>query len=176
MFNALVMGLTACITVRTARELFGNDAWRLRRVGTLFALCGLFVLFSSILIRDCYTTFLNSLVIWGLVRWLNRPSSQTLSFAGILTAFAIAAMYYLRARSIVLFGLFWALAGLCWFIGHRFDRRRCHRARNIRGWRRGGSLWVRRNGVGPNRLIGVHGFPIGRIRLKLPGLRRVRLE
>ncbi len=124
MFNALVMGLTACITVRTARELFGNDAWRLRRVGTLFALCGLFVLFSSILIRDCFTTFLNSLVIWGLVRWLNRPNSRTLTFAGILTAVAIAAMYYLRARSIVLFGLFWALAGLCWFIGHRFDHRR----------------------------------------------------
>lgn len=124
MFNALVMGLTACITVRTAREAFGNDIWRLRRVGTLFALCGLFILFSSILIRDCFTTFLNSLVLWGIVRWLSRPNTRTLTFAGLITLVAIAAMYYLRSRSIALFGLYWALAGLCWFIAHRLDHRR----------------------------------------------------
>lgn len=124
MFNALVMGLTACITVRTAREVFGNDPWRLRRVGTLFALCGLFILFSSILIRDCFTTFLNTLVLWGIVRWLSRPNTRTLVFAGLVTLVAVSAMYYLRSRSIALFGLYWALAGLCWFIAHRFDHRR----------------------------------------------------
>ena len=121
MFNALVMGLTGSVTVRTARELFGDDAWRLRRVGTLFALCGLFILFGSILIRDCFTTFFNALVFWGLVRWLCRPTSRNMLLAVALTGISVGAMMFLRSRSIVLFGLFWALALLYWFRAKRLD-------------------------------------------------------
>ncbi len=120
MFNALVMGFTACITVRTARELFGNDAWRLRRVGTLFAFCGLFVLFGSILLRDCFTTFFNSLVLLGIVRWLVRPTPSNATTAGFLTAVSLAAMMYLRSRTVVLFGLFWIIGFGCWFFERRF--------------------------------------------------------
>lgn len=120
MLNALVMGLTASVTVRTARELFGNDAWRLRRVGTLFAFCGLFVLFGSILLRDCFTTFFNSLVLFGIVRWLVRPTPSNATTAGILTAVSLAAMMYLRSRTVVLFGLFWFIGFGCWFFEKRF--------------------------------------------------------
>lgn len=121
MFNAFVMGLTGSITVQTARELFGDDVWRLRRVGTLFAFCGLFILFGSILLRDCFTTFFNSLVLWGLVRWLCRPTSRNMLFAVTLTGISIGAMMFLRSRSIVLFGLFWLLALTCWFLAKRLD-------------------------------------------------------
>lgn len=121
MFNALVMGLTGAITVRTARELFGNDAWRLRRVGTLFAVCGLFILFGSVFLRDCFTTFFNVLVIWGLVRWLHRPTSRNLLLAGVLTGISVTAMAYLRFESIVLLGLFWFLAFLFWFRKRRLN-------------------------------------------------------
>jgi len=38
LFNALVMGLPAGITVVTARELFGDGLWRLGGVGTVRAL------------------------------------------------------------------------------------------------------------------------------------------
>lgn len=119
MFNALVMGLTASVTVATARELFGDDRWRLRRVGTLFALCGLFILFGAILLRDCFTTFFNALVIWGIVRWLCKPNSRNLLFASILTGISMWAMLYLRARSVVLFGFFGFLAFMCWFLARR---------------------------------------------------------
>lgn len=121
MFNAMVMGLTGAITVRTARELFGRDAWRLRRVGTLFAICGLFILFGSVFLRDCFTTFFNVLVIWGLVRWLCRPTSRNLLLAGVLTGISVGAMAYLRFESIVLFGLFWFLAFLFWFRKRRLN-------------------------------------------------------
>lgn len=121
MFNALVMGLTGSVTVRTARELFGSDSWRLRRVGTLFAFCGLLILFGSLLIRDCFTTFFNALVLWGLVRWLCRPRALNLAFAIVLTLVAMWAMAYLRSRSIVLFGLYSFLALFSWFLSKRLD-------------------------------------------------------
>ncbi len=121
MFNAMVVGLAGAITVRTARELFGHDAWRLRRVGTLFATCGLFILFGSVFLRDCFMIFFNVLVIWGIVRWLCRPTSINLIFAGVLTGISVGAMAYLRFESIVLFGLFWFLAFLFWFRKRRLN-------------------------------------------------------
>lgn len=124
MLNALVMGLAAAITVRTARELFEADEWRLRRVGTLFAFCGLFMLFGSILIRDCFTTFFNALVLWGIVHWLSRPSMKSLLWALLLTGISIGAMTYLRSRSVPLFGFFWFLAIVCWFMSKRLNATR----------------------------------------------------
>jgi len=124
MFNALVMGVTASLTVRTARELYGDDGWRLRRVGTLFALCGLFILFGSILIRDCFMTFLNALVLWGIVRWLVRPTLTSLFAATLLAAGAAYVMVFLRIEAVVLFGLFWFLAFLFWYLKRRLDTTR----------------------------------------------------
>lgn len=121
MFNALMMGLTGSITVRTARELFGDDTWRLRRVGTLFALCGLFVLFGSVLLRDCFTTFFTSLALWGLIRWLCRPTSRNILLAVVLTGISIGAMMFLRSRIIVIFGLFWLFSFMCWFLAKPLD-------------------------------------------------------
>jgi len=121
MFNALTMGLTGSITVRTARELFGDDVWRLRRVGTLFAFCGLFLLFGAVLIRDCFTTFVNALVLWGIVRWLCRPTSGNLLLAGVFTGISASAMMFLRAKSVVIFGLFWFLAFVFWFLARRLN-------------------------------------------------------
>ena len=121
MFNALVMGLTASVTVRTARELFGDDPWRLRRVGTLFAFCGLFILFSSILLRDCFTTFFNTLVLFAIVRWLVRPTSARAAWAAMLTAISLGAMMYLRSRTVVLFGVFWLLGCGCWYFEQRLN-------------------------------------------------------
>ena len=124
MFNAVVMGFTASVTVRTAREIFGNDSWRLHRVGTLFALCGMFILFGSVLLRDCFTTFLNAVVIWGLIRWLCKPKTTTLLFSGALTGLSVLAMVYLRPASIAMFALYWAIALACWFIARPMETRR----------------------------------------------------
>jgi hypothetical protein len=114
MFNALVMGLTASITVATTRELFGNNLWHLRRVGTLFAFCGLFILFGAVLLRDCFTTFFNALVLWGIVCWLVRPTGRNLQIALAVTGISAYAMAYLRFYSVVMFGFFWFLAFLSW--------------------------------------------------------------
>jgi hypothetical protein len=120
-FNAMVMGLTASITVRIAREVFGDDGWRLRRVGTLFACCGLFILFGAVLLRDCLTTFLNTLVVLGLVHWLCRPTVQNLSLALAMTAVSAYAMVYLRIEAIAMFAVFWVIGIVLWFRGGRLN-------------------------------------------------------
>jgi len=120
MFNAFVMGITGSITVRTARELFGNDMWRLKRVGLLFALCGLFALFGAVLLRDGYTTFFNSLVLWVIVRWLVQPSLRNLFFALVISGVSAYAMAFLRSEAVLLFGMYGLLVLSIW-VFKRFD-------------------------------------------------------
>ena len=121
MFNALLMGFSASITVATARELFGNDLWRLRRVGILFASCGLFILFGAVLLRDCFTTIFNAMALWGMVRWLVRPVLGNFLFALATTGISACAMVYLRTASAVMFGFFAFLAFLFWLQRERFN-------------------------------------------------------
>lgn len=117
MFNAFMMGLVGVLTVRIARDLFGDDEWRLRRVGTLVAANGLFILFGAVLIRDSFTTFVSTLVLWGIVRWLVRPTARTLLFAAALTGVSAWAMEYLRLEAVLLFAVYWFLAFLLWLFG-----------------------------------------------------------
>jgi len=124
MFNALVMGLTASVTVRTARELFGDDGWRLRRVGTLFAFSGLFILFGAVLLRDSLTTFFAALMLWGLIRFLVRQTLRSLLLATVLTGVSAYAMAYLRLPAVVLFGLYVALTFLFWFLATKMNATR----------------------------------------------------
>lgn len=115
MFNALAVGLSGSVTVLTARLLFGDDHWRLRRVGNMYAACGLFGLFGAILIRDSFTLFLNLLVFWSLVRWLQQPTVRNYAVSLIVTGLTGLAMWYLRKNSTYLFGLFHMMALFCWY-------------------------------------------------------------
>lgn len=119
--NALVVGFSGALTVRTARELFGNDPWRLRRVGTLCAWCGMFWLFGAVFLRDCFTLFLNTAVLWALARWLRRPNVNRVLFMALVVGLSSWAMLYFRQKSVVLFGLFGALAFSCWYLRGRLN-------------------------------------------------------
>lgn len=112
MFNAMIIGLSGFFTVKIAREIFGDDHWRLRRVGILFSLCGLFILFSSIFLRDSFLVFFNVLVLWGIVCWLVKQTKQSLIIAGALTIISAYATYFLRAETVYIFGIIWFLAFL----------------------------------------------------------------
>lgn len=117
MVNSLVMGLIAGLTVQIARELFGNDLWRLRRVGTLVAANGLFILFGSILLRDCFTTLFMTLVLLGGIRFLVRPSLGSLLIASAIIAVSAWAMQYLREDAFLLIVLYAILIFLFWLLG-----------------------------------------------------------
>ena len=121
MFNAMVMGLLASLTVRTARELFGNDDRKLNRVINLFAFNGLLILFGAVLIRDCFTTALNTLVLWGLIRCLLRTTLRKMLLVIVLVGVTSYAMFYLRANAIPLLALNVFLAFLGWFLAKRLN-------------------------------------------------------
>ncbi|MFC2108302.1 hypothetical protein ACFLS5_02455 [Candidatus Bipolaricaulota bacterium] len=120
MFNALVVGLSGSLAVRTAREIFGDDAWRLRRVGTLFSLCGLFILFGAVLIRDCFVLFFNLVVLWSIIRWLVRPSVRRFLLGLGIILLSAWAMSYLRIQNVFLLIVYGFMALLLrFFLGRR---------------------------------------------------------
>ncbi len=116
MLNSLVMGLVATLIIQITRELFGEDTWRLRRVGTLVAANGLFILFGSLLLRDCFVTFFVTLMLWGIIHWLVRPNFGSLLFAAILFSVSIWAMGNLRHEAVSLLALYGVIAFLFWII------------------------------------------------------------
>lgn len=109
MFNSFVIGLSSSITVNIARIMFGNDMQRLQRVNVLSAFCGLFILFGAILLRDCFTTILNVIVLRAIVKWLVSSSRANFISCLITTAICAIIMSYLRLQAVLLFGLFLAL-------------------------------------------------------------------
>lgn len=115
LFNALMVALTGTVTVNTARILFGDDDWRLRRVRLAFALCGMFWLFGAIFLRDCFALLFNAVALWALVHVLKNPRLAGFLLACVLVGLATLAIYYLRKKSVVVFGLFVVLAFFCWY-------------------------------------------------------------
>jgi hypothetical protein len=106
--NCLLVGLSGSITVRAGLYVFGDDDVRLRRLGTLFAVCGIFWLYGSIFVRDSFALFLNVLVLWGIVRGLALPSTKNLIIMVATLLFGFICMEYVRdglKPMFVLFGL-----------------------------------------------------------------------
>lgn len=114
-FNAMIVGLSAAVTVATARVLFCGDLRRIIRVGRIFSVMGLFWLFGSLHLRDCFALLLNSIVLYSLILALVRRNTLTTIITTILVIFASITMYYIRDKAAVLFGIFALLAGLCWY-------------------------------------------------------------
>jgi len=105
MFNALVVGITGSITVNVARQLYGHDHRRLELVKVLFAFCGIFILFGSILIRDCFTTFLTVLALWGGVRLLTKPTLTNVIYATLIFLICILIMQLFRVEGSLILGI-----------------------------------------------------------------------
>lgn len=121
MFNAMVIGLAGSLTVATARPLFGDDSKRLNRVVLLFAFCGLFIAFGSVLLRDSFVVFFNALWLWGIVRWVSRPTPRSFLIAMGVTAISIYAMLNLREEMVMLFGVYILLAVLAWYCAKKLN-------------------------------------------------------
>lgn len=116
MINAMIMGITASITVRIAREIYGENIRKLRLVGTLFAFCGMFVLFGSVLIRDCFTTLVQSLLLLGITQWLIKPKLRRFIAALIISSICIYAMFFLRVQAVNIILIHLLLAFFVWYV------------------------------------------------------------
>ena len=122
--NSFVVAFSGFLTVRIARDLFGNDTRKLHFVGLLFSLCGMFWLFGAIMIRDCFILLINTLVLWALVRWVEFPRSVRLYVAVIGGCISGFCMWYLRKETIYLYGVFFVIALSAWYVRERINAQR----------------------------------------------------
>ena len=95
LFNGLLVGLSAGLTIQIARYVFGSDARRLTLLGNLCASCGMFWLFGAIHLRGSFTLFVNTLLLYGFVRFLALPQM----FNGILLSIILFLQHYLFSIS-----------------------------------------------------------------------------
>jgi len=115
LFNAAVVGLAGSLTVLTARELFGDDDWRLRRTSLLYASCGLFALFGAVLLRDGFALLLNTLVLWAFVRALRRLEGASAVIAVGIAILSWVGLWYIREESALMLGPLGAIAFIVWY-------------------------------------------------------------
>ena len=121
LFNTLIMAITASMTVNIARILYGNDRVRLQKVAILFSLCGIFILFGAVLLRGCFTTFVNTAVLWAIIKCLCYPKVKNLIIALVIITIAAVCMISLRFDSLLLFGAFIGLALIAWLFQGSFN-------------------------------------------------------
>ena len=118
LFNSFLVGLSASMTVQTSRYIFGQDAVRLKLLGTLFAGCGIFWLFGAVHIRDGFALFLNSLLLYGFVRTLALPRIYNLFLLCTIVFFVTWSMTYIRIGHVPLIPLFCMLGLVSWTRRH----------------------------------------------------------
>lgn len=109
-FNALLVALSTSITMGLARLLIGDNTQKLRYGVYLFPLCGIHLLFGSILIRDSFALFFNIVALYSLAKFLTYPNAVQFSFALLVNVICGSAMYFIREQSIYLYMLFFVSA------------------------------------------------------------------
>jgi len=99
MFNALIMGLAASLTVGTARILYGPDTAKLRLVATLISLNALLIASGAVLVREGLVTIFFVLSLWASIRFLLK--TNFFNFIIFLSIIALSAyvLTFLRLQS-----------------------------------------------------------------------------
>ena len=113
--NCFLVGLCGALTVLAGRELFGDDPVRLRRIGWLYALNGMILLYGAIFLRDCFLLCINTLLFWLLLRLVSRPSRRGGLATAVILGLSLYAMYWLRRPTVPLLLFFTLLGVTCWF-------------------------------------------------------------
>lgn len=101
--NAFLVGLSAAITNSIGRLIWRENTRRLNRLGSLFALCGMFVLYGSILVRDSFTLFINVCALWIVIRCVLQPSIKNIGLAALIIPILILSMRLVRSGNVVIF-------------------------------------------------------------------------
>lgn len=114
LFNGFLVGLSSGLTIQTARYVVGSDAGRLKLLGILFAMCGMFWVFGTLHLRDSFTLFAQTLLMYGFVRALALPQI----FNGILLSTILSVVtlssFYLREEGVPLIAVFCVLGLTSW--------------------------------------------------------------
>lgn len=121
--NALLVALSAAITVRIVEILFPGDMTRARRIGRLLAWCGMFWLFGATFVRDAFALFLQMIILAAFVWFLQRPSVRRFLAAGAIAGLATWLMRGVRLESLPAIALLPAIAVAAWMLQGRGVKR-----------------------------------------------------
>lgn len=110
LLNGMLVGLASSVVVSAGRSLWGDDDRRLRRLGTLFSVCGICWLFGAILLRDCFALLVNAVFLRSCVVWLKAPNVKTTVAWAVTLVLALVCMHCIRRGLEPLFLLFVFLA------------------------------------------------------------------
>lgn len=72
--NVTAVAVTAVVTLKMARLVYGDDPYRFRRLTLLFSACGLFWLFAGIHIRDSIVLLAVTLLAYAWLKFLSKPN------------------------------------------------------------------------------------------------------
>ncbi|MEI6628904.1 MAG: hypothetical protein WCN27_05855, partial [Alphaproteobacteria bacterium] len=82
--NIVCVSITAVITLKIAKKIFGEDNARLNQLIIMLACCGYFWFFAAIHMRDCYVLLLVTMFFYWWVSYLTKPSfSRLLMLIGL---------------------------------------------------------------------------------------------
>lgn len=71
--NAFVVALTGVVALKMARLIYGIDPYRFKRLILLFSACGIFWLFSGVLLRDSFALLCVSSLAYAWLYFLRKP-------------------------------------------------------------------------------------------------------
>lgn len=115
--NTLIVSVSGIITIRIARIIYPENNKVYLLTGTLYAFCGFSVLFGSLLLRDSFALFFNTIIFLFLVRLLKRITLWRFFQAAVVITISAISMGYIRESSLVLVGFIVLLAFFVWIIG-----------------------------------------------------------
>ncbi len=72
--NVTAVALTAVVTLKMARLVYGDDPYRFSRLTLLFPACGLFWLFAGIHIRDSMVLLAVTVLVYSWLQFLSTPN------------------------------------------------------------------------------------------------------
>lgn len=97
--NAFIVALTGVVALKMARLIYGIDPYRFKRLILLFSACGVFWLFSGILLRDSFALLGVSSLAYAWLYFLGKPNfGRRLFFIIGASLFAGAFLQFVRTE------------------------------------------------------------------------------
>lgn len=97
--NVLMVATSGVIALKIAKNIYGSDEVRLNNLIKMYSMCGIFWLFSGILMRDSIILLSINVLIYFWVNYLLFPRSPLRIFALIVVSFlALPAFKFMRAE------------------------------------------------------------------------------
>ena len=75
--NVLIVAYSGVVALKIAEITYGYDPYRFKRLALIFSTCGLFLVYSGLLLRDAFVLLGVTVLVYAWVYFLNRPNFHT---------------------------------------------------------------------------------------------------